>query len=89
MTFSDLEVRRIEHDTHGQTTNGARNGNGHDPGEYEQTHSLPVHRAEATVAETDTDGGASDAHGGRDRQRELREHEHGDGSAQLHGGTCE
>ncbi len=39
-------------------------GDGHDPGDEEKRHPLEVDGLEGAVAETDTDGCASDAHGG-------------------------
>lgn len=58
------EVRRVEEQPHEDTTDGSSNGDSHDPGEDEETDSLPVHGLDGTVAETNTDGGTSDAHGG-------------------------
>ena len=78
-------MRRVKHDAHGQTTDGTSDGNGQDPGEDEQAHTLPVHGPDVAIAQTDTDGGASNAHGSRHGERELREHEDGDGGAHLHG----
>ena len=58
------EVRSVEDDAHGQTTDGTSDGDGHDPGEDEETNSLPVDSLDCSVAKTDTNGGTSDAHGG-------------------------
>jgi hypothetical protein len=58
------KVRSVEDDAHGQTTDGTGDGDGHDPGEDEETDSLPVDGLDGAVAETDPDGGAGDAHGG-------------------------
>jgi hypothetical protein len=71
-------VRSVEDDTHEETTDGSGNGDGHDPGEAEKADSLPVDGAEGSVAETDTNGGTSDAHRGRDGQSILREDEDSD-----------
>lgn len=81
------EVGSVEDDSHGQTTDGTGDGDGHDPGEDEETDSLPVDGLDGAVAETDTDGGTSDAHGGRDGERVLREDQDGESSTHLHGAT--
>lgn len=83
--YLTLKVRGVEHDAHKHTSEGPSDGNGHDPGEDEETDSLPVNGLESAVAETDTDGGASDTHGSRDRERELREYKDGDSRTHLHG----
>jgi hypothetical protein len=82
------EMRSVEDDTHGQTTNGTGNGDGHDPREDKETDSLPVDGLEGTVAETDSDGGTSDAHGGGDGERVLREDQDGESGTHFHGATC-
>jgi hypothetical protein len=81
------KVGRVEDDAHGYTADGAGNGDGHDPGEDEETDSLPVDGFDSAVAKTDTNGGASDAHGGRDGERVLREDEHGERGTHFHGAT--
>lgn len=48
---------------------------------------MPVDGLEGTVAETDTDGGASDAHTRRDRELVLGEDEDSDSGTHLHGAT--
>lgn len=53
----------------------------HDPGEEQESHTLPVDGFESPVAETDTDCGTGDAHGCGDGKFVLREDEDGDGSA--------
>jgi hypothetical protein len=79
------EVRGVEQDGHHAATNEAGNGDGHDPGEDQEADSRPVDGLVGTVAQTDTDGGTSDAHGRRDGQLELREEQDGDGGTHLHG----
>lgn len=81
------EVRSVENDAHGHTADGTGNGNGHDPREDEETDSLPVYSLDGTVAKTDTDGGTSDAHGGGDGERVLREDQDGERSTHFHGAT--
>lgn len=83
-----LEVRGVENDTHGETANGTSDGDGHNPGEDEKTNSLPVDSLHSSVAETDTHGGTSDAHGGRDGQRVLGEDQDSESSTHLHRTTC-
>lgn len=78
-------MRRVEDQRHEDTANGSGDGDGHDPGEDEETDTLEVDGLEGAVAQADTDGGARDAHGGRDGEGVLREDEHGDGGAHLHG----
>jgi hypothetical protein len=80
-------VRSVEDNAHSKTTNGAGDGNGHDPGEDKETNTLPVDSLDGTVAETDTDGGTGDAHGRRDGERVLREDEDGERGTHLHGAT--
>lgn len=80
-------MRSVNKQTHQATTNGAGDGNGHDPGEKEEAHTLEVDSLEGTVAETDADGGTGDTHGGGDGEGVLGEDEDGEGSAHLHGGT--
>lgn len=77
-------MRCIQEQARKDTTNRPCNRNRHEPGEHEQAHSLPVHSPESAVAETDTDGGTGDAHGGGDGERVLAEDVHGDGSANFH-----
>jgi hypothetical protein len=81
-------VRSVKDDTHGETTDGTSDRDGHDPGKDEETNSLPVNGLDGTVAETDTDGGTSDAHGGRDGERVLREDQDSESSTHFHGATC-
>lgn len=80
-------MRAVEQDAHGATTNKTSDRNSHEPRENQKTNSLPVNSLEGTVAQTNTDGSASDAHGSRDREGVLREDEDGDGSTKFHGGT--
>ena len=82
-----VEVGSVENDTHGKTTNGTGNGDGHDPGEDKETNTLPIDSLDGTVAETNTDGSTSDAHGCRDGKGVLREDENSKRSTHLHGAT--
>lgn len=82
-----LKVRGVEGKTHKAATDETSDGDGHDPGEDQEEDSLPVDGAQAAVAETDTNGGTSDAHGGRDGKLVLGEDEDGDGGTHLHGGA--
>lgn len=77
-------MRGVEEKAHKDTTKGASNGDGGNPRQHQETDSLEVDGLESTVAKTDTDGGTSDAHGGRDGKRVLGEDEDSDGSAHLH-----
>ena len=81
------KVRRIKHNTTSHTRNSTSNRNRHDPGEDEETHSLPVDSFHSAVAETDTDSGAGNAHGGGDGKRVLREDEDSESGAHFHGAT--
>lgn len=81
------EVRSVEDDTHGKTTNSTGNGDGHDPREDKETNTLPVDSLDGAVAKTDTDSGASDAHRCRNGKGVLREDEDGKSSTHLHGAT--
>lgn len=67
------KVRGVEQDAHQHTGESTSDGDGHDPGEHEQAHSLPVDGLERAVAETYTDCRTGDAHGGGDGELELRE----------------
>jgi len=82
-----LKVRSIEEKTHSDTTDETGNGDGHDPREEQETNSLPVHGFKGTVAKTNTDSGAGDAHGSRDGKFVLRKDEDGNCGAHLHGRT--
>jgi hypothetical protein len=79
------EVRGIEDQAHENTTDGTGDGDGSDPGEKEETNSLEVDCLDGTVAETDTDSGTSNAHGGGNWKGVLREDKDSDSSAHLHG----
>ena len=80
-------MRRIEDQTHETTTNGASDGNSHDPSKQQKTDTLEVDSLKRSVAQTDTDGGTSNAHRGGDGQGVLGEDQDGNGSAHLHGGS--
>lgn len=84
---TDLELGGVEENTHQNTAEGTGNWNGHDPRKQEKTNSLEVDSLQSSIAEANADGGASNAHGGRDGERELREDEDSDGSAHLHRAT--
>ena len=75
----------VEEDAHNDAAERSGNGDRGDPRDDEQRDPLPVDGLEGAVAEANADGGARDAHRGRDGERELREDEHGDGGAHLHG----
>lgn len=77
----------VDGKSHEAAADETGNGDGHDPREEEKAESLPVDGPPGTVAETDTDGGAGDAHGGGDGEGVLGEDENGDGGTHLHGGT--
>lgn len=77
----------VEEETHGDTTDKTSDWNGHDPGEEQETNTLPVDGLEGTVHQTNTNGSTSNAHGCRDWKLVLGEDENGDGSSHLHGGT--
>lgn len=79
------EVRSVKNNAHDDTGKGTSNWDGSNPGDHEEGDSLEVNSLEGTVAETDTDGGTSDAHGGGDRKRVLREEEDGDSGTHFHG----
>jgi hypothetical protein len=81
-------VRGVENDGHGDTADGSGDGDGHDPGEDKETDSLPVDGLDGAVAETDTDGGSGNAHGGGDGERVLREDQDGESGTHFHGATC-
>lgn len=78
-------MRSIKEQAHNNAAEGAGDGNCKDPCEEQKTNSLEINCFQCTVAETDADGSTSDAHGGRDRERELRECKDGDGGTHLHG----
>jgi len=79
-----LEVRGVEDNAHEHATDGTGNRDGHDPGEHKKGDSLEVDSLEGAVAETDTNSGTSNAHGGGHGKRVLREEKHGDSSTHLH-----
>lgn len=82
-----LKVRGVKGKSHKTSTDETGDGDGHDPGENEEEDSLPVDSLDVAVAKTDTDGGTSNTHGGRDRELVLGEDKDGDSSTHLHGGT--
>lgn len=84
MTFPYLVTRSVKRQGHENTTDEASDGDSHDPREEQQTHTLPVHSLEGTVAEADTNSRTSDAHGCGDWQLVLGEDEDGDGGTHLH-----
>lgn len=85
ISWLELELGGVEEESHQHTTEGAGNGNGHDPREEKKTDSLEVDSLEGAVAETNANSGAGDAHGGGNGEGELRKDKHGDGGAHLHG----
>jgi hypothetical protein len=85
--YLSREVRSIEEKTHENTSEGSCDRNGCDPGEEQKTDTLEVDGFEGSVAETDSDSGTGDAHGGRDWERELGEDEDSDSGSHFHGAT--
>ncbi len=77
-------MRRIQNQPHQTTSHSSRNWDRHDPTKTKEEDTLPVDSARSTVAETNANSGAGDAHGRRHGQFVLREHEHGDGGAEFH-----
>jgi len=69
--FLSSEVRCVEQNAHETATDQTCNRDSHDPGEDQETNSLPVDSLQSAVAETNADGGTRDAHRRRDRQRVL------------------
>ena len=80
-----LPLGSVEHQSHQDATDETGNRDSHDPGEEQETDTLPVDSLDVAVAETHADGRASDAHGRRDGESVLREEENGDGGTHLHG----
>ena len=80
-------MRGVEDETHEDTAEGTSNGDGHDPGKQQEANSLEVDCLDSSVAKTDANGGASNAHGSGDRERVLREEKDGDSGAHLHRAT--
>jgi hypothetical protein len=78
------EVGSVQEETHEASRKSTSNGNGHDPGEEEETNTLEVDSLDSTVAKTDTNGSTSDAHRGGDGKLVLGEDKDGDGGTQLH-----
>ena len=81
------EVRGVEDQAHEHTSEGAGDGDGSDPREQKEADTLEVDGFHGAVAEPDADCGASYAHGRGHGERVLREDEHSDGGAHLHGRT--
>jgi hypothetical protein len=86
---ASTEVGGVEDDGHGDTTDGTGDGDGHDPREDKEADTLPVDGLDGAVAETDTNGSTSNAHGGGDGQGVLREDEDGERGTHFHGATWE
>ncbi len=85
--FLTGEVGGVEEDSHQAATDETGNGDGHEPGENHEEDRLPVDSLGASVAQTDTDGGTSNAHGRENGKGLLGEDEDGDGGTHLHGRT--
>lgn len=79
------EVRSVDEQTHQTSSKGTNNGDGQDPTQEQETNTLEVDSPQRAVAQTNSDGGTSDTHGGRNRQRVLGEDEDSDGGTELHG----
>jgi hypothetical protein len=84
----NLIARGVERDAHENATDETSDGDSHDPGEEQETDTLPVDSLEGTVTQADANSRASNAHGGRHWQLVLGEDENGDGGTHLHGGTA-
>ncbi len=50
---------------------------------------MEVDGFQGAVAKTNPNGGASDTHGSRNRERVLREEQHSDGRSHFHGASYE
>ncbi|KAJ3536198.1 hypothetical protein NMY22_g6134 [Coprinellus aureogranulatus] len=79
-----LEMRSVEDDTHKAGGGRRCDGDGHNPAHEDPANCPPIRRPPVTVAKGDTDGGANDAHGGRDGDTVLRGEDDGDGGAKFH-----
>jgi len=80
-------VRSVKEQAHNDTSKSTGDWNSHDPGEDEETDSLPVDGLEGTVAETNTNCGSSDTHRCGDWEGILGEDEDGNSGTHLHGAT--
>ena len=60
--ISVAKVRGIEDQAHDATTNKTSDRDGHDPGENQESNTLPIDSPEGAVAQTDAHSGAGDAH---------------------------
>lgn len=83
-----LEMRSIKKQAHKHAAKRPCDGNGHDPGDDEQTDTLPVNGFPGAIAEANTDGGTGDAHRRGHGQRLLGKDEDGNGGAHLHGAAA-
>lgn len=86
-SLSFEEMGSVKDQTHEASAKGTSDGNGHDPSKQQKTDTLEVDGLESSVAKSNSDGSASDAHGGGNGQGELREDQHRDGGTHLHGGA--
>lgn len=75
----------VKDQSHEASANGTSNGNGHDPSSQQETDTLEVDSLDSSVAQSNTNGSASDTHGRGNGQGVLRKDQHRDGGAHLHG----
>lgn len=79
-----MVTRRVHGKSHKSTANKTCNWDGHDPGEEQKANTLPVDSLVGTIAQSDSNGSTSDAHGGGDRKLVLGEDEDGNSGTHLH-----
>lgn len=80
-------ARSVDDDAHEAARDDTSDGEGDEPAEVDPADHAPVDGAPGARAETDTDGGTSDALGGRDGKLEAGGKDDSDGRAKLHGET--
>lgn len=80
-------MRRIDEQAHQHTSESASNRDSKDPADQKESDSVPVDGLECAVTETDTDGGAGDAHRCRNGERKLRKEKDSNGGTKFHRGT--
>jgi hypothetical protein len=80
-----LEVWSIEEQAHKYSTESTGNGDSGNPRKDKEANSLEINGFNGAIAETDADGGASNAHGSGDGEGILREEKDCDGGTHFHG----
>jgi len=81
------KVGSVEDDAHQAAGKRSNDWDSEDPTKEDPAKSAPVDRAQVTIAQRNTHGSTSNAHGSGYGETILRGKDNGDGSAKFHGET--